>query len=547
MSVEYKKKLGVIFIVNFPFDLFEEEEDVANVQRNVTDFMNGYFHFDEWKVNDNSEIYFISCFSGLAKNRFSPNTLIHRLQEDNGKYFKEPVLNFGAVNLGNKDVLSGVLVSVKKMIDAKEYVLFFYNHSSAFGSFNATPEDFSGVSGRSVFNAADPSENGFLDIFQNDDPMNLIGNIVDKNSTDVKIKLPQFFSDSFTVINQRKKYPLKRILREEISEDYKPDMLTNSELLIALDRAFTLNSEKEENTAKNGTEMPDDPQVKVIFGAGCYFLNIELIYTLREFAEYFVGAQGVMPAPSFHYPTIINSLHEQLQLKESIDYEQVITNSLSAIEQVYTFKPDDGHLTEKEILSNEILQSWIDATYVSAIRCRSKERTNNIARLAILFDELILSFFNKPKESIFMIFETIFDQHDLSQVYNSNDGPFHLYDLKNFVATLKKIDGEKNTKVQAVYTDILHTLDDIRVGQPFVHSKAQNRSAILEIFNGLSFYFPVDRDAALKSFYFLTFYGSGARNESFFSKETLWNSYINFFHKYVKLFLQKRVKESETS
>lgn len=493
------KELGIIFIINFPFDQFTDDNDTQNLQAKITNRMDGYFKFSNYKVNAKAEIYFVFCFSGLTENPDSPNTKVSRLKIDGPsvegvyKYIEEPVINFNAVNIGNKDVLSSILKFVKFQINANKYILFLYNHSSAFGLFNTTADRISGVPDRGEIRYIYHREHLL-------DQIKILNGKLKFNKKDPE--------------NHRK----KNFSRDEFLPGFKSDMLTNSELFIALRRVFCVDDEG--NYFSQG--------IKIIFGGGCYFMNIDLAYTLKDVTHYLVGAEGVMPPPTYDYPTIINALFGELEKEGSadkIDYVEVIKKGISSISNSYLF--NNNKKDEKAVLADSITQSWINSTFVSSIDCKKMDRLTNE------FNNLLLLFFSESDIVIKTIIDVMCELDDLSRKYNSQDGPFHLYDLKNFIVSMNS-QPKINDKLKESCVRIIKIIEnELLVCEPFVDERATSKENLKKIFSGLSFYFPLNKEDAINSYNFLTFYGSLSNNETFFSKDTFWNNFINFYHKYL--------------
>lgn len=479
-------ELGLIFIINYPFDEFDAERDKEKIDA-VRELETGYFGTAKYIPCDFASVYFITCFPGkTTEAEKSPNTRVRRLvpQKNSEKYRLKDVVNFGVVNLGNKDVLSGILTYVKNDMNAKKYVLFFYNHSSNFGMFRNTADSFSPVRQHgSIIKSIREAES-----------------FMPSETTEPLLK--KMFARSSQLMSGGILGPEKKKIDLEFSRDFKEDMLTNSELHIALYRAFELNKAED---AEDKNEKP----IAIIFSAGCFFQNIDMAYALRKFTDYLVGAQGIMPPQSYIYPDIVNALFRQLNNNvpaSTIDYKGVIEEILKNFGSQYEQADEQVH-------------SWLDNTVVSAVNC------GHIDALKNSLDEFVL-FCLENRYMIQKVGVARGALIDISKRYPQQTF-LHLYDLKNFVQELQKRKGTAaNEQLKIIYEKIENVLARMLDIDPFI-----GKRGLEEDCKGFSIYFPPDFSTALETYNFTNFYSPTAPTGSFFAQDSLWREFMFFYYK----------------
>ena len=555
----HEKELGIIFIINYDVS-FEDKEDKQNIKESFTNLKKGIFGYEKYKKNDKTDIYFLTCISGINNDAKSPNTKIFKLLFDDtiDKYIETEPVNFKSVNLGNKDVLSTILIYLTQLINAKKYIVFIHSHSSNFGLFNNSVDASSTATsivahnisntiknlnpvqliGKNNFEKLIPNNNENLNLIfkknladevdrvKNDffSPSNIkmMFNESSTNNTIKEKRLDEFLMKGFNTINTQKFFdniPIKlenedfadakssfrssinievekkvnKKNEDEILLDFKQDMLTNSELSLALTRAFSKN-------------------IGIIFSAGCHFMNVDSLYSLKDCADYIVGAQSIMPPQAYNYPEIVNSLLEVIE-KHSIekeDYKNVIKLCLKNFNTKY------------EDSDNEEIRNWLFHTAICSANCEYLDE------LKQKIDQFVLCCFKNPV-SINSIKDVREISTDISNVYNpilpSN---LHLIDLKLFIFFLTQLD-EINAEIKEISNDIIIILDKIidegiSYGVPFLK----------DFFSGISLYFPENFSIAFESSNFVNFYSPTSRLESHFAQDSFWREFIFFYFKYTE-------------
>jgi hypothetical protein len=379
--------------------------------------------------------------------------------------------------------MSSVLVYLQKRINAKKYVLFLFNHSSNFGFFVNQADDTSGVL---------------------NEREQLLTNLVFHSSRSVSeeslfaLRKKQKRSNKHPVEIQQK---LKKNIPQENALDYKQDMLTNSEFYVALYRAFELN-----NPDYDVNEKP----IEVIFSAGCYFQNIDLAYTFRNFSNYLVGAEGVMPPQSFDYPAIINSMLEQINNSSKIDYRGIIDYTLRNFGDAY----GKWGVKKKDDLLIYCAISSINCLYIDD--------------LANALDKFVLYCF-KNTETFNKIFLVRGPLLDLSNHYLQKTPPnLSIYDVANLFENLSQ-----QNKPTALPVELIKIIENIQLCiskvldiTPFFGSEGAKSN-----YTGLSLYFPYSLEKALSTYNFTAFYSPVSRVESFFAKYSFWEEFLYFYFK----------------
>jgi hypothetical protein len=498
--MDTEKQLGIIFIINYPLTDTSNILEDDKIKIFLENLDGGYFNYSSYIYSSQADIYFITCLPGKEENPKSPNTKVIKLEWDGHKYIAGKDVNFGAVNLGNKDVLSAILTYVVCTAEAKDYVLFLFNHSSNFGLGRAVADQDS-ATGRSHLSIVRTQKNF---VFGSETQSAQLFNILQTQKLTIS---KSFATENNTVISNK----VEKVEVEEFADDYKDDMLTNSELSVALLRAFQINN--------GGTPK----RIKIIFSAGCYFQNIDTAYALKDIADYLVGAEGIMPSKSFDYPAIVNNLLTEVNTNgTNIDYEKIACTTIKDFAKPYI---DDG---------DDRLVETLDYCCVSSLN------TNYVEELKDNFNSF-LQYFISDRKLIIRMSKVRNKLKDLSRIYPFNDRkqlPLYIFDMKYFIEQLctdKTI--YPTHPAYNDYTKLLTTLEKV-IEKPVYLSKETRMNNC----SGLSLYFPVSFEKAIETYNFSTFYSPFSDMQSFFATASYWPDFLLYYFKFLKLNKHKSIR-----
>jgi hypothetical protein len=517
-----QKKLGIIFVVNYRFILDNTYLGEA-IFKNISDLENGLFNVSNYIVNDAVELYFLYSMHDKTNDTSAPQTFVKKMVKNEAtiKYKLEPVLNLGAINLGDKDVLSTALNFLNLTMNAKEYVIVLYNHGNPFGLYEGAANNQSFIANYIRYtNKMNKLYEQYQKVLNNNN--NLYSKLKDN-------------SDFLKIIKENQIENLQEAKPESDAEEkddhisiesyqeplsgYKPDMLTNAELNKALKSAFPIYKDVD-------TEV-EVKQIKLIVNCGCYAQNIDTLYALYDIADYIIGAPTSVPEITFNFQEIVNPLIEALN-NSTIDYPSIITQLIGnySKNQPLALAP-----VAKDNLADQrktIVISAVDCAYVST--------------LVKAFDELLLEFMAKPeiyfKEIADVKFNIRFFEMTTLKYWEAENKPsssdlLYQYDLGNFIEEFVKVTKDKNGITNTCRNLIDNILDKMVIAI-YKGSSIDTYDPVKKI-SGISFYFPENlEDVKKDSFFFNTFYSPSSKLESEYAKASYLENFIFLYLKYIK-------------